>query len=121
MAAEVACGKREKMFLFGTDYPTPDGTCIRDYIHVEDLTEAHVLALEYLRRGGKSEIVQLRLRQGLLRARSDPQHGARCGHKLKVEERPRRAGDVVAVWADTTKVRAGLGWKPPVRGFGFDL
>jgi UDP-glucose 4-epimerase len=112
IAAEVACGKREKMFLFGTDYPTPDGTCIRDYIHVDDLAEAHVLALDYLRKGGKSDIFNCGYGKGYSVREVIQSMERACGHKLKVEERPRRAGDVVAVWADTLKVKSGLGWKP---------
>jgi UDP-glucose 4-epimerase len=112
IAAELACGKREKMYLFGTNYDTPDGTCVRDYIHVEDLAEAHVLSLDYLRKGGASDVFNCGYGKGYSVREVIESMERACGHKLKVEERPRRAGDVVAVWADTTKVKAGLGWKP---------
>ena len=71
VAVETALGLRPKMEVFGTDYPTPDGTCIRDYIHVSDLVRAHSDALAYLRAGGESRHAQLRLWPRLLRARSD--------------------------------------------------
>jgi UDP-glucose 4-epimerase len=112
VAAEVACGKRPEMSIFGTDYPTPDGTCVRDYIHVDDLVEAHILALEYLRKGGKSEVINCGYGRGYS-VRDVIQSMKRVsGVDFPVKECPRRAGDVTAVWADTTKIRNLLGWKP---------
>ena len=69
VAAQTALGQRPKMDIFGTDYPTPDGTCVRDYIHVTDLVEAHALLLDHLRGGGESTDAQLRLWAGLFGAR----------------------------------------------------
>jgi UDP-glucose 4-epimerase len=112
VAAEAACGKRDKLLLFGTDYPTPDGTCVRDYIHVDDLAEAHVLALDYLRKGGKSEIFNCGYGRGFS-VREVIESMKRVSHaSFPVEERPRRAGDVVAIWADPGKVKSVLGWQP---------
>ncbi|MGZ3733625.1 MAG: UDP-glucose 4-epimerase GalE [Bdellovibrionota bacterium] len=112
VAAETACGKRDKMFLFGTDYPTPDGTCVRDYIHVDDLADAHVLALDYLKKGGKSDIFNCGYGKGYSVKEVIESMQRVSGVKFPVEIKPRRAGDVVAVWADTTKVTKVLGWKP---------
>ena len=67
VACETALGKRPYIEVFGTDYPTPDGTCIRDYIHVTDLARAHLAALRYLRAGGEERGLQLRLRRGASR------------------------------------------------------
>jgi UDP-glucose 4-epimerase len=111
-AAEVACGKREKLFLFGTDYPTPDGTCIRDYLHVDDLVEAHLLALGYLEKGGASDVFNCGYGRGYSVREVIDSMKRVSGVDFPVEIRPRRAGDTVAVWADTTKVKAVLGWKP---------
>ena len=77
VACETATGKRSKMDVFGTDYPTPDGTCIRDYIHVSDLVQAHSAALAYLRSGGVKRDIQLRLRPGFFSVRGDRRRTAR--------------------------------------------
>lgn len=112
LAAEAACGKRAKLYLFGTDYPTPDGTCVRDYIHVDDLAEAHLLALEYLQKGGKSDIFNCGYGRGYSVRDVIASMKRVSGVDFAVEERPRRAGDAVAVWADPAKVKKALGWKP---------
>lgn len=112
VAAEVACGKRERLFIFGTDYPTPDGTCIRDYIHVDDLADAHLLALDYLRKGGKSEILNVGYGRGYSVLEVVETMKKVSGVDFRTETRPRRPGDVVAVWADTSKMDRVLGWKP---------
>jgi UDP-glucose 4-epimerase len=112
VAAEVACGKRDKLFLYGTDYPTPDGTAVRDHIHVDDLAEAHVLALEYLRRGGGSDVFNCGYGKGYSVLEVIEAMKRASGVNFRVEERPRRAGDAIAVWADTTKVKKVLGWHP---------
>ncbi len=112
VAAEVACGKRDKMFIFGTDYPTPDGTCIRDYIHVDDLVEAHILALDYLHGGGASQILNCGYGRGYSVREVIEAMRKVSGVNFPVELRARRAGDPTAIWADTTKVKAVLGWKP---------
>jgi UDP-glucose 4-epimerase len=112
VAAEAACGKRPKMYLFGTDYPTRDGTCVRDYIHVDDLVEAHVLALAYLRGGGKSDIFNCGYGRGYSVREVIDSMKRVSGVDFSVELKPRRPGDAVEVWADTTKVTNVLGWKP---------
>lgn len=112
VAAETACGKRDRMFVFGTDYPTPDGTCVRDYIHVDDLADAHVLALGYLKGGGKSEVLNCGYGRGYSVLEVIDTMKKVSGVNFQVEMRPRRSGDVVAVWADTTKMDRVLGWKP---------
>jgi len=112
VASEVASGKRDKLFVFGTDYPTKDGTCVRDYIHVDDLADAHILALEYLRKGGASETVNCGYGKGYSVREVVETMKKVSGVDFRVEDRPRRAGDTIAVWADTTKVKKLLGWKP---------
>jgi UDP-glucose 4-epimerase len=100
------------MYLFGTDYPTRDGTCVRDYIHVDDLVEAHVLALAYLRGGGKSDIFNCGYGRGYSVREVIDSMKRVSGVDFSVELKPRRPGDAVEVWADTTKVTNVLGWKP---------
>ena len=98
VACEAAVGKRPFLSVFGTDYPTPDGTGVRDYIHVEDLATAHLNALDYLRAGGKSLIANVRLRPRLQRARSalerreDRRHQARRARRTAPRRRPAVAG-----------------------------
>ncbi|MDW8252985.1 MAG: UDP-glucose 4-epimerase GalE [Chloroflexota bacterium] len=107
---QVALGKREHAEIFGTDYPTPDGTCIRDYIHVADLAAAHVLALEALERG--SRIYNLgngagfSVREVLAAARRV------TGHPIPAVEGPRRPGDPPRLVAASDKIAAELGWRP---------
>jgi len=112
IACEVATGKREKMDIFGTDYPTPDGTCIRDYIHVSDLVEAHIDALNHLRAGGASGVYNC----GYGRGFSVREVLAALARVLKREipatAAPRRAGDPAMLVAGSDKIRATLGWKP---------
>lgn len=109
---EVVSGKRDKLKIFGNDYPTPDGTCIRDYIHVSDLASAHVLALEKLNQGMKSQSLNLGTEKGtsvleMLRAVEKV-----VGRKLPAEFAPRRAGDPAILVASAAKARSLLGWKP---------
>jgi UDP-glucose 4-epimerase len=112
IAAEVAVGKRDAMKVFGTDYATPDGTALRDYIHVEDLVSAHIDALEYLGRGGSSDIFNV----GYGRASSVKQvlEAMRkvTGHSIPAAEAARRPGDPSIVLSDSSKIRNILGWKP---------
>ena len=108
---DVARGLRPEVGIFGTDYPTPDGTCIRDYIHVSDLANAHVLALDALRERG-SRIYNLgcgggySVRQVIDAAREV------TGREIKTAERPRRAGDPAVLVASSERIRRELGWAP---------
>ncbi len=112
VACELACGKRERIDVFGTDYPTPDGTCVRDYIHVEDLARAHVLALDHLVAGGTSLTLNCGYGHGYsvreVLAAVERQHG----HALAARDVDRRPGDPAALVADSTRIRAALGWQP---------
>lgn len=112
---EVAAGKREKMTVFGTDYPTRDGSCVRDYIHVMDLAHAHTLALEYLLAGKAKEnpsLFNLGIGAGLSVLEVIKAFENASGLRLNYELGPRRAGDVVAIYADNKKARRELGWIP---------
>lgn len=112
VACEAALGIREKLYIFGTDYPTHDGTGVRDYIHVEDLASAHIKALEYLQKGGESTTLNCGYGHGYsVREVIDAVSKAH-GSPLPVEEQPRRAGDPPALVAKTDKVRQTLGWEP---------
>jgi len=112
VACEVAVGKRESMSIFGTDYPTPDGTGVRDYIHVEDLADAHLKALAYLEAGGESTTLNCGYGHGYsVREVIDAVERA-AGTKLKVVETPRRAGDPPSLVAGAERIRARLGWHP---------
>jgi UDP-glucose 4-epimerase len=112
VAAEVAVGKREQLYVFGTDYPTEDGTGIRDYIHVDDLADAHIKALEYLRAGGDSQTLNCGYGHGYsVREVIDAVNRVN-GSPIKVVEEPRRAGDPPALIAKADKVREILGWAP---------
>ena len=109
---EVVSGKRDKLKIFGNDYSTPDGTCIRDYIHVSDLAFAHVLALEKLNQGMESQSLNLGTEKGtsvleMLRAVEKV-----VGRKLPAEFAPRRAGDPAILVASAAKAHSLLGWKP---------
>jgi UDP-glucose 4-epimerase len=112
VAVQTALGQRQKMDIFGTDFETPDGTGIRDYIHVTDLIEAHRLLLGHLRAGGASATLNCAYGQGYsVRQVIDTVKDV-TGVDFKVEEGPRRAGDPASVTATGEKVRAMLGWKP---------
>ena len=108
---QVALGQREKLTIFGNDYPTPDGTCIRDYIHVIDLAEAHILALEALA-DGQSRKYNLGNGKGysimeVLQTARDI-----TGHPIPAEVGPRRPGDPATLIADSTRIMQELGWHP---------
>ncbi len=111
MALAVALGRNEHFTIFGDDYPTPDGTCIRDYVHVDDLARAHLAALERLRPGGS-----LCLNLGTGRGFSVREVVEACrratGHEIPVRIGPRRAGDPPELVADPTQAKALLGWEP---------
>jgi UDP-glucose 4-epimerase len=110
VACEVAVGKRPYLSVFGTDYPTPDGTGVRDYIHVEDLATAHVSALTYLRDGGKTLVANCGYGHGYSVREVIKSVEKLAGLKLTVREEPRRAGDPPALVAKADKVREVLGW-----------
>ncbi len=111
VACEVAVGKRESLSVFGTDYPTPDGTGVRDYIPGDDLASAPVSALNYLRDGGKSLIANCGYGHGYSVREVIASVEKIAGIKLKVREEPRRAGDPPALVAKAHKGREVLGWR----------
>jgi UDP-glucose 4-epimerase len=108
---DVALGRRQSIKVFGRDYPTPDGTCIRDYIHVQDLARAHLLALEALKERDK---LIYNLGNGVGFSVREVIESARrvTGHPIPVEECPRRPGDPAVLIASSEKIGAELGWKP---------
>lgn len=112
VAAETACGKRAKMDIFGTDYETPDGTCVRDYIHVTDLADAHVKALEYLAKGGKSEVLNCGYGHGFSVKEVVSRVKEITGVNFTVVEVPRRAGDPASLTAKVDRIHQVIGWKP---------
>jgi len=109
---QVALGKREKVGIFGEDYPTADGTCVRDYIHVEDLAAAHLLALEHLGRGGESGAFNLGSGRGYSVREIIETARTVTGHPIPAEVQPRRAGDPGVLIASNQKARQVLGWRP---------
>jgi UDP-glucose 4-epimerase len=110
--AQVAVGTREKLVLFGDDYPTADGTCERDYIHVEDLASGHVAALEHLDQMPES-VRAFNLGSGEGTSVLEVLHAFEraCGKSLPSEVSGRRAGDLPAYWADPTRAAHELGWR----------
>lgn len=112
VACEAACGVREKVVVFGTDYPTPDGTCVRDYIHVEDLARAHVDALRYLEKGGASDTFNCGYGRGYSVREVLAMVEKVSGVKLQVEEGVRRTGDAAELVAQTAKISGTLKWAP---------
>ncbi|MBC7538431.1 MAG: UDP-glucose 4-epimerase GalE [Bacteriovorax sp.] len=111
-AAEVVAGKRTGMSIFGDDYPTPDGTCIRDYIHVDDLAQAHLDALNYLDTNIKSQILNCGYGHGFSVKEVLNTVEAITGEKLAVEMAPRREGDAVTLISKAEKIKNILGWTP---------
>lgn len=112
IASEVACGKRDSISITGTDYPTIDGTGVRDYIHVEDLADIHVLAIKFLLEGGKSEIFNCGYGHGVSVREVIETIRKVSGVNFKAFEGPRRPGDAAQLVADSSKVRKTLGWIP---------
>jgi UDP-glucose 4-epimerase len=112
VAAEVALGRRRKLQVFGTDYPTPDGTCIRDYIHVSDLVGAHLHALRYLRSGGSSLTINCGYGHGFSVLEVIDMVKRVSGVDFEVEHAARREGDPACIVAASERVRAALGWRP---------
>jgi UDP-glucose 4-epimerase len=112
VACETALGKRDVIDVFGTDYPTPDGTCIRDYIHVKDLARAHVTALKYLEQGGVSDIFNCGYARGFSVLEVIDAVKRVSGRDFAVRLSERRLGDPAAIVADSAKLRNRLGWSP---------
>ncbi len=112
VACEAVVGKRPGVSVFGSDYATPDGTGVRDYIHVEDLATAHVDALRYLRGGGASTTLNVGYGHGYSVRQVLASVERVSGTRLNVQEQPRRAGDPPALVARAERIRAELGWRP---------
>jgi UDP-glucose 4-epimerase len=112
VACEAAVGKRPHVAVYGTDYPTPDGTGVRDYIHVEDLAAAHLRALDYLRQGGTSTTLNCGYGHGYSVREMLAAVEKANGKPLKIIEQPRRAGDPPALVSRATRIREVLGWTP---------
>ncbi len=112
VACEAALGRRAGLSIFGTDYPTPDGTGVRDYIHVEDLAAAHLRALDYLRRDGQSVTLNCGYGRGYSVREVIAMVERAAGTRLTIREEPRRAGDPPMLIARAEKVRSLLGWTP---------
>lgn len=111
-ALKAAAGIGQGMKLFGDDYPTPDGTCVRDYIHVADLAEAHILAAEHIARTGDSLQLNLGTGNGFTVKQVLEAVERATGKAVPVEIGPRRPGDAIALYADTSKSKQVLGWTP---------
>ncbi|MGD9278272.1 MAG: UDP-glucose 4-epimerase GalE, partial [Desulfobacterales bacterium] len=109
---EVATGRRENIKIFGTHYPTPDGTCIRDYIHVSDLTRAHLLALETLMSGGDSAVYNLGNNRGYSVREVIELARKVTGKPIPAIEADKRPGDPAVLIASSDKIKEALGWKP---------
>jgi len=98
--------------LFGDDYDTPDGTCVRDYVHVLDLSYVHMLAIESLFNGGKSDVYNVGIGQGYSNREVISQIEQTTGQKINVKVVPKRSGDANALYAKVDKVKSALGWQP---------
>lgn len=109
---QTALGEREMITIFGEDYPTKDGTCIRDYVHVLDLCEAHILSLEYLKQGGASEIINLGSSEGFSVKEMIEVAREVTGREILEKVGNRRAGDPSILIASSEKAKDLLGWKP---------
>ncbi len=112
VACQTACATRPQLTIYGTDYPTEDGTCIRDYIHVDDLAAAHLDALEYLQQGGESQILNCGYGHGYSVREVVEKVKTVSGIDFKVIEGERRPGDPYSLIADSHHIRETLGWKP---------
>ena len=115
LVMKTALGQRDHIGIFGEDYPTADGTCVRDYIHVNDLAEAHLLALEYLAGGGSSDVFNLGSGDGYSVKEIIETARRVTGREIKATVEPRRTGDPSVLIASNKKAAEVLGWKP-VRG-----
>jgi len=116
LVLEAAQGRRPHVSVFGTDYPTPDGTAIRDYIHVEDLARAHVLAVEHLRRGGGSEFLNLGTGTGASVLEVIEAARRVTGRPIEARHEPRRPGDPARLVAEPGRARSVLGWESRLTG-----
>lgn len=116
LVLDAALGKRESVKIFGTDYDTPDGTCIRDYIHVTDLAAAHVAALDHLRKTGKSDVFNLGNGNGFTVRQVIDEATRVTGRTIRVEETGRRPGDPSTLIGSSDKARRVLGWAPRFAG-----
>lgn len=112
LVLQAASGRRESIAVFGDDYDTPDGTCVRDYIHVQDLCSAHLLALEHLLKGGASKRYNLGNGKGFSVKEVIDVARAVTGQPIKVKMQPRRAGDSARLIADSSAMIRELGWRP---------
>ena len=112
IAVEAATGQRAKIDVFGTDYPTPDGSCIRDFIHVSDLAQAHRAALSYLRTGGSSVTLNCGYGRGYSVLETIEAVRRISMRNFAVQHSPRRPGDIMTMVADTSRIRALLDWTP---------
>ena len=111
LVMQALLGRRPPVQVFGTDYPTPDGTAIRDYVHVDDLADAHVRALDFLAKGGESTTVNVGTGVGSSVREVLAAADAAAGRPVPAENAPRRAGDPVGLYADNTLARELLGWE----------
>ncbi len=109
---QVPLGKRSHLTVYGNDYPTPDGTCIRDYVHVCDLASAHIAALHYLEKGGKSDIFNLGSGNGFSVMEMITAARRATGHAIPIEIGTRRPGDPARLIASSEKAKKILGWQP---------
>src|ERR1700743_2828687 len=112
IAVEAATGQRAKIDVYGTDYPTPDGSCIRDFVHVSDLVQAHRAALAYLRNGGSSVTLNCGYGRGYSVLETIEAVRRVSGRNFAVQYAPRRPGDIMTMVADTSRIRATLDWTP---------
>jgi UDP-glucose 4-epimerase len=112
IAVEAATGQRARIDVFGTDYPTPDGSCIRDFIHVSDLAQAYCAALSYLRGGGASATLNCGYGRGYSVLETVEAVRRVSGRNFAVQYAPRRPGDIVTMIADTIRIRTTLEWTP---------
>jgi UDP-glucose 4-epimerase len=112
IAVEAATGQRARIEVYGTDYPTPDGSCIRDFIHVSDLAQAHRAALAYLRDGGESATLNCGYGRGYSVLETIEAVRRVSGRNFAVQYAPRRPGDIMTMIADTGRIRSTLDWTP---------
>ena len=112
LVMKTALGQRDHIGIYGEDYPTPDGTCVRDYIHVKDLAQAHLLALEYLARGGESDVFNLGSGNGYSVRQIIETARRITGREIRATAEPRRGGDPSILIASNKKAAERLGWHP---------